>query len=417
MPPLPRGYEPLPYAGAPRSVPNYGTLGELMGLKARNAQQGWMQLASAFDRFVQSRRAQEQAQLERADVLQQRQSAEAMKREEIALRFAEREEAARIRREAAEEKAQLAAEKRGDSRAKAIGYGPMAEADVDTVLQSPERAGDVRYSFGPGTADGPELQPTQEQQRTMALEQAVREAGGTVGPNGSAHYPPKPTEKRPQPAMVKGRRAFVFFGADGTATDMAGRPVQAEPIGPEGPAPERPSVWLQKGTEQRYVTPSQATALASEGWGPSQTRENPTEDERKSAGFYKRMEDAIRVMDEVEDKLTQQDIYQIQSLPQEDLIGAVNRGQMSEPAKRYIRSMMQFTEARLRADSGAAIGKDEYANDRQMYAKQYSETPALNKDRRGARGIALEGLKTRGGRAVPKDAGKSQDNDPLGIRK
>lgn len=192
MPSLPRGYEPIPYAGAPRSVPNYGTLGELMGLKARSSQQGWMQLASAFDRFVQTRRAQEAAQLERADLQQQRQASEALKRDEMAQRKAEREEAQRLRDEAAEEKKQLANEKRGDARAKAIGYGPMHEADVDTVMQSPERAGDVRYSFGPGTADGPELQPTQDQQRTMALEKAVREAGGTVGPNGSAHYPPKP---------------------------------------------------------------------------------------------------------------------------------------------------------------------------------------------------------------------------------
>ena len=192
MPILPRGYQPVPYAGEARYVPNYGTLGELLGLRARNTQQGWQQLASVFDRFVQTRNQAEAAKLERADVLRKEQAAEQLKRDEMAARAAEREEAARIRREAQEEKEQAAREKRGDQRAKAIGYGPMNEADVDTVMQSPERAGDVRYAFGPGTADGPELQPTRDQQEMIALKDAVTKQGGLVTPGGSVHMPPKP---------------------------------------------------------------------------------------------------------------------------------------------------------------------------------------------------------------------------------
>lgn len=230
----------MPYAAEPRYVPNYGTLGELLGLRARNSQQGWQQLAGVFDRFVQQRQAQQAAQVERADVLAQRASAEALKREEMAARAAERHEAERLRREAAEEKQQLAGEKRGDARAKAIGYGPIVESDVDTLMQSPERAGDVRYSFGPGTAQGPELQPTQDQQRTIGLEKAVTDAGGIVGPNGTAHYPPKPpappaapnvgsfedyvTQKfgpRPTPAQIEqARRVYTDTGREAPAPTL-----------------------------------------------------------------------------------------------------------------------------------------------------------------------------------------------------
>lgn len=245
MPPLPRGYQPVPYASDPRYVPSYGTLGELMGLKARNSQQGWAQLAGAFDRFVQTKRAQEAQQLERADVMEQRRSADALKREEMAQRAAEREEAARLRKEAVDEKQQIAAEKRGDQRAKAIGYGPMAEADVDTVMQSPERSGDVRYSFGPGTADGPELQPTRDQQRTMELEKAVVAAGGTVGPNGSAHYPPKP----PAPPAAPNIGSFEDY----VTTKYGPRPTPQQieqarrlytDLGREQPAPPPPDGTL-----------------------------------------------------------------------------------------------------------------------------------------------------------------------------
>lgn len=405
MPITPRDYQPVPYAAPARTVPNYSTLGELMGLRARNTQVAWAQIAQAFNNFVENRAQQQTAQAALAQRKSEQEAELQLKREAMQAAQQARDEAAQAKADAEREKAQAAAEKRGDARAKAIGYGPMAEMDVDTVMQSPERAGDVRYAFGPGTANGPELMPTPEQSRTIELEKAVKDAGGTIGPNGSVHYPEKPAARRPQAAMVNGRRAFVFFDEKGGATDMAGRPVQASPITPEGPAPERPSVWVSKGTEQQYVTPTQAAQLAAQGWGPSQTRENPSEDERKSYGFYKRMVDASRIMDEVEDKLTPTDIYQIQSLPQEDLMGALNRGKMSNEAKRYIRAMMQFTEARLRADSGAAISTGEYAADRQTYAKQYGETPELNTDRRNARQIAMEGVRARAARALPKESG------------
>lgn len=234
MPPLPRGYQPVPFAGGPRYVPQYGTLGELMGLQARNTQQGWAQLAGAFDRFVQTKRQQEAAQLERQDLIAQRKAAEQLKRDEMEARKAERDEAERLRKEAAQEKTQLAAEKRGDARAKAIGYGPIAEADVDTVMQSPERAGDVRYSFGPGTVEGPELQPTRDQQEMIALKEAVTKQGGLVGPNGAVHMPPKPAGAKSlqrETALVNGRPMFVNFNPEtGTYTDQQGNPVTPTPI-------------------------------------------------------------------------------------------------------------------------------------------------------------------------------------------
>lgn len=228
------------------------------------------------------------------------------------------------------------------------------------------------------------------------------------GPNNEvlAEVPTAPRTVNMQRAevLLDGKPSMAVFNPETGTYTVNGQDVtsRVRPIPPQGPAPERPSVWVQKGTEQRFVTPTEAAQLTGAGWGPSQTRENPTEDERKTAGFHARMENAIKIMDEVEDQIGERDLYQIQSLPQEDLMGLLNRGQMSEAAKRYVRAMMQFTEARLRADSGAAISMAEYQADRQMYAKQYGETPQLNTDRRGARATALEGLRTRAGRAMPR---------------
>jgi hypothetical protein len=138
-----------------------------------------------------------------------------------------------------------------------------------------------------------------------------------------------------------------------------------------------------------------------------------SEDERKSAGFYTQMNSAIKTLESVESKLTDKELYQIQSLPQEDLIGMINRNQLSENAKRYLRAFEQFTEARLRPVSGAAISDSEYARDRRTYARQYGETPTLAKERREARHQALGTLKMRAGRAftepVDDDAAGSTD--------
>lgn len=138
------------------------------------------------------------------------------------------------------------------------------------------------------------------------------------------------------------------------------------------------------------------------GKKPATTRERPTEDERKSAGFYAQMRDAIATLDALEDQLSERELYQIQSMPQEGLIGLMNRGKLSTAAQRYVRAFEQFTEARLRPVSGAAISDSEFARDRRTYARQYSETPELNADRRRAREIQLQSLRERAGIAMPK---------------
>ena len=144
------------------------------------------------------------------------------------------------------------------------------------------------------------------------------------------------------------------------------------------------------------------------GKTPATNRERPTEDERKAVGFYSQMRDAMATVDEVEEQITPQELYQIQSLPQEGLIGLMNRGKLSEAAKRYVRAFEQFTEARLRSVSGAAIADSEYARDRRTYAKQYGETPTLNSDRRRAREVQLDSLRRRSGVAMPQDMATPQ---------
>lgn len=144
----------------------------------------------------------------------------------------------------------------------------------------------------------------------------------------------------------------------------------------------------------RYMTPQE---IRAQGGTKVEAPRPNTEDEKKSYGFAVQMGQAISIMDELESKLTDTELYQIQTLPQEALIGWANRKNTSEAAKRYLRAFEQFTESRLRPVSGAAIADSEYARDRRTYAKQYGETPQLAADRMAARNSALQALQTRSG--------------------
>ena len=155
----------------------------------------------------------------------------------------------------------------------------------------------------------------------------------------------------------------------------------------------------------RYMTPPE---IRAQGATKAEAHKPATEDERKTYGFAVQMGQAITIMDELESKLTETELYQIQTLPQEALLGWANRRTTSEAAKRYLRAFEQFTESRLRPVSGAAIKDSEYARDRRTYAKQYGETPQLATDRKGARNSALEALQTRAGsmyRGAPPASG------------
>jgi hypothetical protein len=134
---------------------------------------------------------------------------------------------------------QADAEKRGrDIVTDMGGYGPLGESSVDDVMQSPA-AGRVRYGFGPGMANGPEVMPNAVQQAKIAKDQVdaqeraafrkwMETQGGTMTPGGGAAYPPKPSDP-PRPVSVApgnrlvnpatGRVVFTAPPAEKTPSD------------------------------------------------------------------------------------------------------------------------------------------------------------------------------------------------------
>lgn len=268
---------------------------------------------------------------------------------------------------------------------------PGYSAAMLAAIETPEGLKDVRSQL----LKAPEPFKLIERDPTKDL---VNPTTGAVVTAGTQEAP-KLTFGAPQTAVVGGRRTLLRPGSDGAMYDLRGQKVQdASPEPKEATGPQPTWQWVVRNGKEVY------TNQVQDGDRPQNARVKATEDERKSAGFYSQMTQAIEIMDALEPSLTQDELYRIQTLPQEKLIGLINRGSLSENAKRYLRAFEQFTESRLRAVSGAAIADSEYERDRRTYAKQYGETAGIAADRKQARQGAHQALRTRAGVALSDPA-------------
>jgi hypothetical protein len=155
--------------------------------------------------------------------------------------------------------------------------------------------------------------------------------------------------------------------------------------------------------EQELLSPNEAQSLGvpygtkrkdAFGRNPTGAAKPPTEAERRVAGFYVRALEAAKNLDSLEDNVQKMGL-----LGQGRLALFPNILQTADNQV-YIAASRQFTEARLRRDSGAAIPPHEYDNDRKMYFPQPGDSPEVLKKKRQSRMQVLSGLKVGAGRAA-----------------
>jgi len=274
----------------------------------------------------------------------------------------------------------------------------------DTVLR---RARDVRAI---DAATEARLRAVRDPAEILALAQAwVTRASGKPGEGftlspGQVRYGPTGELLATGPAKPPGGEDPFTLSPGSVRFSPTGERIAAVPAAPSSASGEPLVQVLENGVP---VWRTRAQAVGQPAGGGAAARP-ATEGERKAAGFHGQMQQALATINALESQLTERDLYQIQSLPQEGITGALNRGVMSDTAKRYIQAFNQFTEARLRPVSGAAIAASEYERDRATYGKQYAETPTLAAQRQAARTQALEALRVMGGGAIG-DAPASPD--------
>ena len=177
---------------------------------------------------------------------------------------------------------------------------------------------------------------------------------------------------------------------------------------------------LQAGQQfKRTQTPdsiaSNATAMRGQNLTDARAREDfdlkkqaaaggkTTVEERNAAGFSSRMAEATKLLDKFEKDGKATDFTNFAGgIP---LIGGAARTRASSPAQQQYRQAQEdWVRAKLRKESGAAIGVDEMENEIKTYFPQPGETDGVVAQKRRARAIATEGMEKASGKAAYQSA-------------
>lgn len=123
--------------------------------------------------------------------------------------------------------------------------------------------------------------------------------------------------------------------------------------------------------------------------------------QQTSLGFYNRGKDALATVATVEEKIKGLGLGgQVQLKYAPNLL-------KSQDQQIYRQAQRQFTEARLRKESGAAIPNDEYEMDAQTYFAQPGDTAETLKRKEEARAIVLDSLAVSSGGAYKEYYGNA----------
>lgn len=147
----------------------------------------------------------------------------------------------------------------------------------------------------------------------------------------------------------------------------------------------------------KSMTPSQASSGGSGGSSGGTLKE--TASEKNALGFYLRGKDAIDTISTIEDDIKEKGLA-----GQVRLEFAPNFLQ-SQENQVYRQLQRQFTEARLRKESGAAIPPAEYESDAKTYFAQPGDTNETLARKERARSVVLESLRIGAGNAYKNYTG------------
>lgn len=153
---------------------------------------------------------------------------------------------------------------------------------------------------------------------------------------------------------------------------------------------------------QRELDRAQRVATAAANAAARTTDKPPTAQNLRTFGFYMRAKDAVDILDGIEKDVQAMgtgEQFWTALMPN---VLQTQLGQTLEQAQR------QFTEARLRKDSGAAIPPHEYANDKKTYFVSPGDTKETLERKRNARAVLMKALANESGRAFTQSFGEPE---------
>lgn len=223
-----------------------------------------------------------------------------------------------------------------------------------------------------------------------------------------------------QVSQMKAYGGMTKTGADGLEYAFNQATGQYEPTGFKAQAdtqkPERPQmVKTARGIE--FVTPKPGMVLqpppepvkAEKPNKPAPIKE-PTIDENKNAGFYLRMRgvgENLRALEKTGGPSIATSVAG--SLP--FIGGFARQSAMTEDQQQYYNSAMAWIRAKLRKESGAAIGDDEAKEEWNTYFPVPGNTEKTIRQKERLRALAEEEMKISAGRAAEQVDAKYGQRD------
>ena len=119
----------------------------------------------------------------------------------------------------------------------------------------------------------------------------------------------------------------------------------------------------------------------------------PTAAESTALKFHSRMKNA---MDNI---ATQQSFIENMGFVDQGRLRFAPNFLQSQEGQLLNQAQREFTEARLRKDSGAAIPPEEYENDKKTYFPQVGDTKATLQQKAQSRQVALDAMQREAGKA------------------
>ena len=137
------------------------------------------------------------------------------------------------------------------------------------------------------------------------------------------------------------------------------------------------------------------------GKSVSKPTQSPSGEESNAAGFLLRMKDATKLLDTFEDKGKPTVVTSTASnIP---LIGGyLERNAQTKEQQQYKNAALAWIRAKLRKESGAAIGVDEARQEYENYFPIVGDTPEVIEQKRKLRQSAMDEMAIASGKALPK---------------
>jgi len=218
-------------------------------------------------------------------------------------------------------------------------------------------------------------------------------------------YAPKPKDaKSPITWEIKNNRTITQYGYDSKGNVIVlGRSSMDAPVEPKT-QPRQPRLQQVTDTTGTYIVDldtGETRPILINGKPVAKPQQAPSGEESNAAGFLVRMKDATKLLDTYEGKGKPSVVTSsVSGIP--FVGGVLERVAQTPEQQQYKNAALAWIRAKLRKESGAAIGKAEAEQEYQNYFPVVGDTKEVIAQKRSLRQSAMDEMLISSGKAAPK---------------